>query len=191
MDQLFEAVDDSNLQQVEQLIASGVVDHVDEKEEDTWKSILINLVNSIQYGRQADKIFSQRALVRVLRRSPESPEVYNIPAIMAANYKMADVTLALMLKGGSPTKVNPDFLRSYLARENEGVTPLLTDIAELDAAAHSHGKSFRVYAEEERRSFSLEEVLGRIEGQSGGRRRKTHRRKTHRRKKRVSRRSRK
>jgi hypothetical protein len=84
------------------------------------------------------------------------------------------------LKGGSPTRVNPNFLQSYLARHNEGVEPYFVEAAQMEFAAYSQGKSLRVYAEEQRRPLSLEEVLERIEGQSGGRRKRHHKRKTHR-----------
>lgn len=182
MDRLHDIIDDSDLQGLDQFIGSGALNQVDEKEGDDLKSALINLVNTIQYAPPAEKSFARKALARILRRSPdnENLRVYDIPAIMAANYKQTDVVLALMLKGGSPSRINPNFLQPFLRQHNEGVSPLLVEIAELESAARQQGKSFRVYAEEQRKTYSLEEVLARLEGQEGGRRHRRHRTRRHR-----------
>lgn len=175
MDNLHDILDDQNLQMLDELIQSGALNQVDEKEEEDLKASIINLVTTIQFAPNAHKSFARKALARILRRSPDHMTVYNIPCIMAANFKQTDVVLALMLKGGSPSKVNPDFLRPFLNQHNEGVSPLLREIAEIEFNAHRQGKSFRSYAEEQRKTYSLEEVLERLEGQDGGRRHPRHR----------------
>lgn len=181
MERLRRAIDRGNLAQVDQVLQSGTVDQIDEKMEEELKYIVINLVTSIQYSSASKKAFSRQALAMILRRSPENSVVYNIPAIMAANFKQTDVVLALMLKGGSPSEINPDFLQPFLNRNNEGVSPLLREIAQVESAAHQAGKSFRAYTEEQGKPYSLEEVLARLENQIGGRRRKhvTQRKRTH------------
>lgn len=181
MERLRRAIDRGNLAQVDQVLQSGTVDQVDEKVDEELKYIMINLVTNIQFSSASNKAFSRQALAMILRRSPENSVVYNIPAIMAANFKQTDVVLALMLKGGSPSEINPNFLQPYLNRNNEGVSPLLREIAQVESAAHQAGKSFRAYAEEQGKSYSLEEVLARLENQVGGRRRKhvTQRKRTH------------
>ena len=180
MEQIHNVLNSEDLQEVNQFIQSGALNQVDEKQEGTLKEALINVVTGMQFGRGESKSFSRKAFVRILRRSPDNENLhsYYIPAIMAANFKQTDALLALMLKGGSPSRINPDFLLPFLSRNAEGVSPLLEEIAELESQAHQQGKSFSTYAEEQGHAYSLEEVLGRLESQAGGRKgrkgRKTH-----------------
>lgn len=171
MNRIHNVLNSEDLNQVDQLIQSGALNHIDEKEEETLKEALIKLVVNMQFARGESKSFSRKAFARILRRSPQNDNLhsYDIPAIMAANFKQADALLALMLKGGSPSRINPEFLLPFLSRNAEGVSPLLQEIAELESQAHQQGKSFRAYAEEQGHAYSLEEVLARLESQTGGR----------------------
>jgi hypothetical protein len=174
MEQITDAIDDEDLGRLEELLQEGVLDHVEEDEE-ALKYILINFVNSMRYGKPREKMFSVHAFVRVMRHVPESPTIYNIATIMASEGKLTDVVLALMLKGGSPSSINQQFLRQFISPEARGVTPLLREIIELEIEAHSQGKSFKEYTEEQGHPYSLEEVLTRLEGemnQVGGRKRR-------------------
>ena len=148
MDQLKDAISNKDLGRLEELLQEGVLDHIEEKDEEAFKYIIINAINSIRYGKPGDKMFRIQAFVRVMRRAPESSTIYNIAAIMASEGKLTDVVLALMLKGGSPSSINKQFLQQFLSPQAQGVTPLLREIIELEIEAQSQGKSFKEYTEE-------------------------------------------